>query len=709
MDRRRFLAKLSAISAVGLAGCPGGDGGTDTPGETDRGGTPTATPVSTPTGTPTATATAAATPTAEPTDEPTAEPTDEPTDTATDQPPIESDLPRLQTDGKWIVDENGNEVVLRGAATVEPWWAMEYQNQRGADYWESLEMITDRSNGWYPSVLRIPCTINYQEVGISTYAARYLDRIVRHCADNDVYVMIDHHLVRNHDTEETDRLMRNFWNEIAPRYADHSHVIYDIYNESSGPNHWGDDQAAWDSWKEVAQPWVDLVRDHAPDTPLIIGSPRWTRMPHMALEDPFEGDNLIYAGHFYPQHGDPSEMDDVFGAPAEEVPVMMTEFGWEVNGNPQVDRGTTSGWGDPFREWLSSYPNVGWTGWIFDSVWTPRTVDTDWNLLGGDYYAGHFMKRWMYEKRDERTPEAVETDGATYTGPSDESPPPAPTDLSTVDLNETRFEVAWSSVEDDETSVMFYRVYVDGAVVGTAEAETMTIEGTPGESYDIAVTAVDAVSNESDRSETVSHQMEGELQVDAEIPRAGSAPAIDADVDDGWSGVEAREFQHVIAGSVDGDDDLGGTWRAQWDDDAFYVLVDVTDDASSTDSSEHWQDDSLELFVDADNSKGSSYDGTNDFQFTVPRGDGEIGGRLPQDTSTVEWAQTETDAGYRMEFAFPWSVLAVSPSVDHAMGFDAQVNDDDDDSERDAKMAWYGEEDIAWDNPSAFATVQLVE
>jgi endoglucanase len=713
MDRRRFLATLSALSAVGLAGCPGGGGGTDTPGETDGGdrtdtATPTGVPTPTRTSAPTATP-AGETPTDSPTESETATPTEEETATPTETPQPESDLPRLHTDGKWIVDEDGNEVVLRGVATADPQFVQEDVDRDELDYWTLLGRLTDESEAWYTGVVRVPCTLeSWQSTGISRYCSQYLDRIVGHCARENVYVMIDHHLIRDYDTDEIDAAMREFWGTVAPRYADRSHVLYELFNEPKNPS-FPDDETTWGTWKDHAQPWVDLIRERAPETPVVIGSPEWTSVTNMAPEDPFEGENLVYSGHIYPANGQPEEFDATYGAPAEEVPVMITEFGWDANGDPDVDEGTTSGWGDPFMDWLDSYPNMGWQGWCFDPGWFPALVDDELNLLGGDSYAGHTIKDRLADRRDERTPDAFPTDGADYTGPADQTPPPVPTGFFTRETGDDEFQVTWVPSEDGETATQFYRVYVNGRRAATVEGEAYTLQAIPGQTYEIQVTAVDAVGNESAKSETVTVEGEGELDPDTEIPQAGAAPEVDGDVDDAWSNVTAHEFRHVVQGSVDGDDDLSGTWRATWDDDAFYLLVDVTDDELVSDSDQQYNDDSVEIFVDADNSKGSEYDGTNDFQFSFPWDGESIAGKHPQPVDDVEWAQTDTDDGYRIEVAFPWSVLTVSNPANHAMGLDVHVNDDDDGGERDGKMAWFGEEDVAWNTPSALATVQLVE
>ncbi|MBO4248706.1 halocyanin [Halomicrobium sp. IBSBa] len=75
MDRRDYLAALVTAPVVGLTGCAGDGGTTDTPSATETTLTATDTPTPTATDTPTDTPTATDTPTPTPTDTPTATPT----------------------------------------------------------------------------------------------------------------------------------------------------------------------------------------------------------------------------------------------------------------------------------------------------------------------------------------------------------------------------------------------------------------------------------------------------------------------------------------------------------------------------------------------------------------------------------------------------------------------------------------------------------
>jgi len=61
-------------------------------------------------------------------------------------------------------------------------------------------------------------------------------------------------------------------------------------------------------------------------------------------------------------------------------------------------------------------------------------------------------------------------------------------------------------------------------------------------------------------------------------------------------------------------------WRVMHDGINLYVYVYVSSDDQNSayaDSLLPWHDDSVEIFIDGDNSKGSQYDGIDDFQFTL--------------------------------------------------------------------------------------------
>jgi hypothetical protein len=199
-----------------------------------------------------------------------------------------------------------------------------------------------------------------------------------------------------------------------------------------------------------------------------------------------------------------------------------------------------------------------------------------------------------------------------------------------------------------------------------------------------------------------------EAEIPAGIRKASRPPAIDGAAEDLWSDAREYELRNVIYSQPSSEADFSGSFRAMWDADNLYLLVDVADDSLKNDSDDYWQDDCVEVFIDADNSRSGSYDET-DYQYYFnwdrnrPTMDEARHGR----TSNIEFTLVTTDRGYRAEIKFPWSTLGTEPSVGTRIGLDVHINDDDDGGEREAKLIWYGKEDNAWEDPGVFGTAEL--
>ncbi|MBN2314030.1 MAG: tetratricopeptide repeat protein [Sedimentisphaerales bacterium] len=199
-----------------------------------------------------------------------------------------------------------------------------------------------------------------------------------------------------------------------------------------------------------------------------------------------------------------------------------------------------------------------------------------------------------------------------------------------------------------------------------------------------------------------------EAGIPASIRKASRPVVIDGGAEDLW--FDAREYKigNVIYSPVSSDEDFSASYRALWDAENLYLLVYVTDDSLKNDSDEFWQDDAVEVFIDADNSKSGGY-GDNDFQFhfgwaeTNP----SMGESQHDRTDGVEFTVRRAHDGYRVEIKLPWSTLGTEPSVGSNIGLDVHVNDDDDGGDRDTKLTWWGKEDNAWQNPRALGTAEL--
>ncbi len=212
-----------------------------------------------------------------------------------------------------------------------------------------------------------------------------------------------------------------------------------------------------------------------------------------------------------------------------------------------------------------------------------------------------------------------------------------------------------------------------------------------------------------------------------------TAPVIDGQWDAVWDDVNETRClitEIVQNNSVPPEDanDLSVVFKALFDDNRFYIFVEVQDSVIDHEFSD-WQGDGVEIYFDGDYSHGDVYDGINDNQirFTVDDvAQADIDSSLPVDGT--EFKIHLTDSGYNLEASFPLDVLQIFPSQDpdpvldadgiaipnsgiarnNIIGFEVQVNDNDSGSGRETIMRWHSDNDDSWQNPSLFGQARLM-
>ncbi len=196
--------------------------------------------------------------------------------------------------------------------------------------------------------------------------------------------------------------------------------------------------------------------------------------------------------------------------------------------------------------------------------------------------------------------------------------------------------------------------------------------------------------------------------IPANISKAPSTPVIDGDTDKCWDAAQRYDLKNSLYESPSSESDCSAFFKALWDKDSLYVLVNVNDENLRHDSDDFYQDDAVEIFIDADNSKSDSY-GDNDFHyyFRWDKSSPAMGEYNGKSDEGVEFAVKTTNSGYVTEIKFPWTSLKVQPKPGLTIGFDVQVNDDDDGGDRDSKLAWCSKQDNAWENPGVFGNAQV--
>ena len=168
-------------------------------------------------------------------------------------------LPWLHVVGKWVKDEEGNIVVLRGA------------NYMGAEFgwFNHKESDYARMKSWGFNVVRQPIAWSYVEPSRGYYNESYLeyvDKLVSWCKKYGLYMALDMHqfhwahkfaygtgnglpewAVAQWPTEEEAKIgfwnnetlkgyFYNMWKYVATRYANESTIAaYDLFNEPNPP------------------------------------------------------------------------------------------------------------------------------------------------------------------------------------------------------------------------------------------------------------------------------------------------------------------------------------------------------------------------------------------------------------------------------------------------------------------------------------------
>jgi hypothetical protein len=238
---------------------------------------------------------------------------------------------------------------------------------------------------------------------------------------------------------------------------------------------------------------------------------------------------------------------------------------------------------------------------------------------------------------------------------------------------------------------------------------TFQLNDLPAGTYSFTARAIDAEDLEGISSEVT-------VVVKAppyKIHKTAVAPVIDGVQDPGiWDNpsIPSIEAKNVLIGTVSSPEDLSGRAKFLWDNTYLYAFVTVTDNALQNDSQNSYEDDAVEIYLDINNDKASTY-GANDVQYSFGWNDGTVVGALPSGRSTtgIMYSAVSTTTGYVVEVRIPWTTVQGSPVENQLVGLEFMVNDDDNGGTRDKKIAWSSTTDNAWQDPSLFGVARLVD
>jgi hypothetical protein len=197
--------------------------------------------------------------------------------------------------------------------------------------------------------------------------------------------------------------------------------------------------------------------------------------------------------------------------------------------------------------------------------------------------------------------------------------------------------------------------------------------------------------------------------VDFEIPFVSTPPVIDGKVDDIWSKASIQSMKTTITGNPPtGPADCSGQFRELYDADNLYVLADVNDDKLFKASASWYLGDSVEVYVDGDNTKAGPGLIGHARQYTFGWSQTVIQG-TNTDLTGVQFTQVNTPTGYRMEIKLPWQALIGSRApVGKLIGVDCFINETDQGNDiRDRQLAWHSTMANDWQTAASWGTAKV--
>ena len=173
-----------------------------------------------------------------------------------------------------------------------------------------------------------------------------------------MYCIIDWHILNPGDPNIHTADAIEFFQIMAQRNAGKKNVIYEICNEPNGVN--------WATIKSYAEQVIPVIRQHAPDAIILVGTPNYSGTPGDVRDNLLTGanaHNVMYTFHFYAgSHFTQNYIDDVI----KTVPLFITEWGTSnYSGNGGNDYTNAQNWINLMAGTNSSGIKLSWANWNF--------------------------------------------------------------------------------------------------------------------------------------------------------------------------------------------------------------------------------------------------------------------------------------------------------------------------------------------------------
>ncbi|MBN2531163.1 MAG: glycoside hydrolase family 5 protein [Deltaproteobacteria bacterium] len=273
----------------------------------------------------------------------------------------------------------------------------------------NFEAQVDEAQSWGANIIRLPVYPEdepqddqpsdggWTKDNAQNHFEKYLSPIVEYVTNTKgMYAIIDWHYIQNVIPDsDLDTLTKAFWADMAPRYSDNPRVLYEVFNEPIKIDVF--ESPRWTFWQPIAQNYVDIIREHAPNNLVLVGGPTWSQTIGGCNNTPILSHNIMYVGHIYSFHIEQADGNspilDQFADCGGTFPVILTEWGlgsWNGGMDPDIGDVITGAIRDN---------NFHFTAWAFHHKWGPPML-TDMGTYERNEY-GEYVYNFLAEYKEE--------------------------------------------------------------------------------------------------------------------------------------------------------------------------------------------------------------------------------------------------------------------------------------------------------------------
>lgn len=229
--------------------------------------------------------------------------------------------------------ESGRPIQLRGISTHGLAWYPDYVNEA---------CFRELRDSWHVNVIRLALYTaeygGYCTGGDREALKKLVCSGVEYATKLNLYVILDWHVLSEHDpnTYKADAIA--FFDEMSKKYADRRNILYEICNEPNG--------VSWQAVKSYAEEVIPVIRANDPDAVILVGTSNWCQSVDQAAADPITGyGNLLYTLHFYADTHRGELRSRMESAVRAGLPIFVSEYGLcDASGSGAINREESSLW-----------------------------------------------------------------------------------------------------------------------------------------------------------------------------------------------------------------------------------------------------------------------------------------------------------------------------------------------------------------------------